>query len=195
LHSDTAAGPSDASLDAGVSDAGTAEVGTPLAASTEPRPLGSRIVKATTALGSSMPNLYVGYAELSRVSIRPVEEADASGSAQIEFSTCEQCEVSIDTLRVAESSVRNSRLSAGRLDVVGGALDTVELSFDYGLLAGLVGSDIRTARCKTLSLVGSTIAGRASQIGPCDCGRPTEAAGDADPLDAGRAEAGRAEAG
>jgi hypothetical protein len=153
--------------------------------------------------GRATPNLYLGNAELDRVVLEPSKHDAPSGSAQIEFSTCVQCETRIDSLNVTESQVQNSRLGAGSLTMVGGAFDTVELAFDYALLAGVLGNNLRTAACNTLSLVGATIAGRASQIGPCDCtlspqgpmadaGEPSDAG---EPGDAGHSDAGPFDAG
>jgi hypothetical protein len=148
--------------------------------------------------GRATPNLYLGHAELDRVVLKASEDDAPSGSAQIEFSTGVQCEIRIDSLNVTESHMQNSRLGAGSLTMVGGAFDTVELAFDYALLAGVLGNNLRTAACNTLSLVGTTIAGRASQIGPCDCTLsppdPVADAGNAsdagEPADSGHSDAG-----
>jgi hypothetical protein len=149
---------------------------------------GSRLTRVAVLLGPSnpadpeadtrrsareTPNLYLGHTELDRVSLQAIDEDAPSGSAQIEFSACIQCQTRIDSLSVTESHMQNSRLGAGSLTMVGGSFDAVELTFEYGLLAGVLANDIRTAACNTLSLVGATIAGRASQIGPCDCGSAT----------------------
>jgi hypothetical protein len=154
------------------------------------------------------PNLYLGHAELEHVVLESIAQGEPSGSAQIEFSTCLQCETRIDALTVTESQMQNSRLGARSLNMVGGAFDTVELTFEYGLLAGVVANNMRTATCNTLSLVGATIAGRASQIGPCDCtvanaGQTPDAgeladageSSDASPPDASEADANEADAG
>jgi hypothetical protein len=153
---------------------------------------------SVTATRGATPNLYLGHAGLERVSLQAIEEGEPSGSAQLEFSTCSQCETRIDALTVTESQVQNSRLAAGKLTMVGGAFDTVELAFEYGLLAGVIANDMRTTACNTLSLVGANIAGRASKIGPCDCGLasspPDAALPDAAPVEAGVADANDADA-
>jgi hypothetical protein len=189
---------------------------------------GSRLARVTVMLGPSIPadpeanmrrsaretpNLYLGHTELDQVSLQAIDEGAPSGSAQIEFSACTECQTRIDSLSVTESHVQNSRLGAGSLTMVGGSFDAVELTFEYGLLAGVLANNIRTAACNTLSLVGATIAGRASQIGPCDCGSPTAGqtpdasarsdAGQLDPsepdggsaIDAAVSDAGQPEAG
>jgi hypothetical protein len=149
------------------------------------------------------PNVYLAHAELDRVVLQAAEQDAASGSAQVEYSTCNQCETSIDSLSVTESQMQRSRLGAGSLTMVGGAFDSVELAFGYGLLAGVLANNLRTTACNTLSLVGATIAGRASKIGPCDCMQPAEPSDaatfdadlDASPLDAGASDAGEPDAG
>jgi hypothetical protein len=183
-------------LDAGASPADAG----PLLSDAEQGSRDSPTPSFTPVIASrATPNLRLSNVELDRVVLQASDEAEPSGSAQVEFSTCTQCETRIDSLDVTESTMMNSRLGAGRLNIVGGAFDTVEFSFDYGLLAGLLANDVRTASCKTLSLVGATIAGRASQIGPCACrGLPTDAGepdADAGEPDAGEPDAGEPDAG
>lgn len=141
-------------------------------------------------LGRATPDIHLDHTELDQVSLQPIEEGGASGRVQLEFATCSLCATNVDSLNVIESQVHNSRLAAASLTVVGGAFDTVELAFEYGLLAGLLANDLRTTACNALSLVGATIAGRASQVGPCDCGLTRSGEEDAGaPVDAGRVDA------
>jgi hypothetical protein len=176
--SDAGVDPSDAGVDAGTPDSG-------------PEPVG----EISPASVGAEPNLYLGYAELERVALRAYDASRPSGSVRIEFSTCLQCESRIDSLTVTESNMQNSRLTAGTLNLVGGAFDAIELAFDYGLLAGSIANDLRTTACHTLSLVGATVTGRASQIGPCDCASQSALDARDDPPDAGASDPEATDAG
>jgi hypothetical protein len=182
--------------DAGTSDAGASDAGASAMPTVAAGASNSKPERPVDTGKRATPQLFLGYAVLEGVGLQPLLPEQASGTAQIEFSSCTGCDIELDALTMTQSEVASSRLRATTLSLVGGTFDAVELSFEHGLLAGFVANDMRTLRCDTLSLLGATLAGRATKIGPCNCGQQAPSQDDdggtlrADAPDAGSIDAG-----
>jgi hypothetical protein len=116
----------------------------------------------------ALPELRLESSVVVNLSTQREGDAYSPGRVSAQRSTLSALDVSVMALTLHSSPLVDSRIAAEELSIADAQLTQVELSAAHGVLVGVDGTHVQTARCGELALLRVGIAGERSGIGPCE---------------------------